>query len=40
MHRLMLLAGYGVTATALASVMLLWWGGSVVVADLLAWATG
>ena len=37
---LMLLAGYGVTATALASVMLLWWGGSVVVADLLAWATG
>jgi hypothetical protein len=37
---LMLLAGYGVTAAAVASVMLLWWGGSVVAADLLAWAKG
>ncbi|WP_296493350.1 exopolysaccharide biosynthesis protein [Rhodoferax sp.] len=36
---LMLLAGYGVTAAAMASVMLLWWGGSVVAVDLLAWAT-
>jgi len=36
---LMLLAGYGVTAAAVASVMLLWWGGAVVATDLLAWAT-
>jgi len=35
---LMLLAGYGVTAAAVASVMLLWWGGAVVATDLLAWA--
>lgn len=37
---LMLLSGYAVTAVAVASVMLLWWGGSVVAADLLAWASG
>jgi len=36
---LMLLAGYGVTAAAVASVMLLWWGGALVASNLLAWAT-
>jgi len=37
---LMLLAGYLATAVAVASVVALWWGGSVVVTDMLAWATG
>jgi hypothetical protein len=36
---LMLLAGYAVTAAAVVSVMLLWWGGSMVATNLLAWAT-
>ena len=36
---LMLLAGYGVTAAAVASVMLLWLGGAAVVTNLFAWAT-
>ena len=31
----MLLAGYGVTAAAVASVMLLWWGGAVVAVNLI-----
>ena len=34
----MLLAGYLATATAMASVFLLWWGGSVVATELLSWA--
>lgn len=33
----MLLAGYGVTAAAVASVMLLWWGGAVVAVNVLDW---
>ncbi len=37
---LMLLAGYGVTVAAVASVMLFWWGGTMVVANLLDWVTG
>lgn len=36
---LMLLAGYGVTIAAVASVLLLWWGGAVLVTKLFAWAT-
>ena len=32
----MLLAGYLVTATAVASVMLLWWGGSVLATELVS----
>lgn len=36
---LMLLAGYGVSAAAVASVMLLWWGGAVVATNLHVWAT-
>jgi len=36
---LLLLAGYGATAAAVASVMLLWWGGALVATNLLAWAT-
>lgn len=35
---LMLLAGYVATAAALASVLLMWWGGSVVATKLLTWA--
>jgi hypothetical protein len=37
---LMLLAGYLATAAAVASVVALWWGGSVLVTDLFAWAVG
>jgi hypothetical protein len=37
---LMLLAGYVATAVAVASVVALWWGGSVLVTDLFAWAVG
>jgi hypothetical protein len=37
---LMLLAGYVATAAAVASVVALWWGGSVLVTDLFAWAVG
>ena len=36
---LMLMAGYLATAVAVASVAALWWGGSVLVTDMLAWAT-
>lgn len=36
---LMLLAGYGVAIAAVASVMLLWWGGALAAGNLLAWAT-
>lgn len=36
---LMLLAGYGVAIAAVASVMLLWWGGALAASNLLAWAT-
>ncbi len=35
----MLLAGYGVTAAAVASVMLLWWGGAVMADSLMGWAS-
>jgi hypothetical protein len=35
----MLLAGYGVTAVAVASVMLLWWGGAVLVVNVFGWAS-
>lgn len=35
----MLLAGYGVTAAAVASVMLLWWGGASVAVYLVGWAS-
>ncbi len=35
----MLLAGYGVTVAAVVSVMLLWWGGAVVAAKVLAWTS-
>jgi hypothetical protein len=35
----MLIAGYGVTAAAVASVMLLWWGGAVVAANVFAWVS-
>lgn len=33
----MLIAGYGVTAAAVASVMLMWWGGAVVFANVIDW---
>jgi len=36
---LMLMAGYLANAVAVASVVALWWGGSVLVTDMLAWAT-
>jgi len=35
----MLIAGYGVTAAAVASVMLLWWGGAVVTANIFNWVS-
>jgi hypothetical protein len=35
----MLMAGYLATSVAVASVAALWWGGSVLVTDMLAWAT-
>ena len=37
---LMLMAGYLATTVSVASVAALWWGGSVLVTDMLAWATG
>ena len=36
-HGRMLIAGYGVTAVAVASVILLWWGGAVVTANVFGW---
>lgn len=37
---LMLMAGYLVTTAAVASVVALWWGGAVVLTDMLAWVAG
>jgi hypothetical protein len=34
----MILAGYGVTAAAVVSVMLLWWGGAVAATKIISWA--
>jgi hypothetical protein len=35
----MILAGYGVTAAAVASVMLLWWGGALAATNVISWAS-
>jgi hypothetical protein len=35
----MLLAGYGATAAAVASVMLFWWGGAAIAANVMGWAS-